>query len=129
MDSCPRGAQVDYEKMVQNVMQKVFYDHVSLFKFDDEDEPLASELFTLGFDKDSPGQSQGQGQGQSQSQEEKERKDLNPARRPQRLYLRRERAAMPKAMTLLQETAFLLLSEEDKETIVDAIRSELNYIM
>ena len=72
---------------------------------------------------------QSQVQGQSQSQEEKERKDLNPARRPQRLYLRRERAAMPKAMTLLQETAFLLLSEEDKETIVDAIRSELNYIM
>ena len=75
MDSYPRGAQVDYEKMVQNVMQKVFYDHVSLFKFDDEDEPLASELFTLGFDKDSPGQSQGQGQGQSQNQNQTQPKD------------------------------------------------------
>lgn len=60
MDSYPRGAQVDYEKMVQNVVQKVFYEHVSLFKFGDEDEPLASELFTLGFDMDSEGPGQAQ---------------------------------------------------------------------
>ena len=70
------------------------------------------------------------GPSSSQNQDDpRERKDLNPARRPQRLYLRRERAAMPKAMALLQETAFQLLNDQDKEIIVDAIRAELNYIM
>ena len=70
------------------------------------------------------------GRAPSENQDDpRERKDLNPARRPQRLYLRRERAAMPKAMTLLQETAFQLLNDDDKAVIVDAIRGELNYIM
>ena len=76
MDSYPRGAQVDYESMVQNVVQKVFCEHVGLFKFGDEDEPLASELFTLGFDpgqasnpsQQVPRQSQSQSPGQSRAQ-------------------------------------------------------------
>lgn len=60
---------------------------------------------------------------------EKEPKDLNPARRPQRLYLRRERAAMPKAMTLLQTTPWVFMGDEDKKTLVDAIRGELNHVL
>ncbi|KAK7754614.1 hypothetical protein SLS62_003397 [Diatrype stigma] len=59
----------------------------------------------------------------------KEPKDLNPARRPQRLYLRRERAAMPKAMTLLQTTPWVFMNDEDKKTLVDAIRGELNHVL
>ena len=55
---------------------------------------------------------------QKEPKEPKEQRDLNPARRPQRLYLRRERAAMPKAMTLLQTTPWVYMSEEDKKTIV-----------
>ncbi|RYP60641.1 hypothetical protein DL770_009951 [Monosporascus sp. CRB-9-2] len=61
--------------------------------------------------------------------EQKEQKDLNPARRPQRLYLRRERAAMPKAMNMLRNSAWLLLDEDGKNRIVDAVRSELNTVL
>lgn len=61
--------------------------------------------------------------------EPKETKDLNPARRPQRLWLRRERAAMPKAMALLQTTPWVFMNEKDRETLVDAIRSELNHVL
>ncbi|RYP06679.1 hypothetical protein DL764_003025 [Monosporascus ibericus] len=66
---------------------------------------------------------------QDKKPEQKEQKDLNPARRPQRLYLRRERAAMPKAMNMLRSSAWLLLGEEEKNRIVDAARSELNTVL
>ncbi|EMR72282.1 hypothetical protein UCREL1_656 [Eutypa lata UCREL1] len=62
-------------------------------------------------------------------QEAEEQRELNPARRPQRLYLRRERAAMPKAKILLQSTPWIYLNETDQETIVKAIRSELNFVL
>ncbi|RYP48687.1 hypothetical protein DL768_005467 [Monosporascus sp. mg162] len=66
---------------------------------------------------------------QDKKPEHKEQKDLNPARRPQRLYLRRERAAMPKAMNMLRSSAWLLLDEDWKNRIVDAVRSELNTVL
>ncbi|RYP70463.1 hypothetical protein DL769_004952 [Monosporascus sp. CRB-8-3] len=66
---------------------------------------------------------------QDNKPEQKEQRDLNPARRPQRLYLRRERAAMPKAMNMLRTSAWLLLDEDRKNRIVDAVRSELNTVL
>ncbi|RYP71505.1 hypothetical protein DL771_004760 [Monosporascus sp. 5C6A] len=69
------------------------------------------------------------GDTQDKKPEQKEQKDLNPARRPQRLYLRRERAAMPKAMNMMRTSAWLLLDEDRKSRIVDAVRSELNTVL
>ncbi|RYO87760.1 hypothetical protein DL766_004609 [Monosporascus sp. MC13-8B] len=66
---------------------------------------------------------------QDKKPEQKEQKDLNPARRPQRLYLRRERAAMPKAMNMLRTSAWLLLDEDRKNKMVDAVRNELNTVL
>ncbi len=48
MDNYPRGAQIDYEKLVMDAVCKVFSEHLGLFKFGDEDEPLVCELFDLG---------------------------------------------------------------------------------
>lgn len=57
------------------------------------------------------------------------RQNLNPERRPQRLYQRRELTAMPKARVALQSTAWKILGAAEKQTIVTAVRNELNRIM
>jgi hypothetical protein len=55
--------------------------------------------------------------------------NLNPARRPQRLYLKREVHAMPKAKEALKATAWTLLPEDKQEVVVAAVRRELNRVM
>lgn len=47
MDNYPRGAQIDYEKLVNDAVCKVFSEHLGLFTFEGEDQPLVCELFDV----------------------------------------------------------------------------------
>lgn len=80
-------------------------------------------------DNNTPQQNNPEPNNPNDAQEPEEQRELNPARRPQRLYLRRERAAMPKAKILLQSTPWVFMNEADQDTIVKAIRSELNFVL
>lgn len=47
MDNYPRGARFDYDKLVMDAVCKVFSQHLRLFTFEGEDEPLVCELFDV----------------------------------------------------------------------------------